>query len=322
MKKRSLIFAFVLTLFEFFSCTSQNKLPQKPQQYNWFSFQWYADSVSGRYYDKLAITLPVAIDNLKGNFITQFDLGSNSSHLYGNTIKNYFNSREDLLAMLDTAKKLGSGDDISYKNKNFVIKLSSQSITDIWFMDKYGEEIKKDSLYTKTDKLIGTIGANLTQNRVLIIDYPNKKMCVLDSMDNYWNTKATFIDCIVKNNRIHIPVTINGKTYRLLFDTGASIFPICTDHETWKEIADTTGGIDLLKANSWGEKVSYYGAAIKYDTYLGNQKLNKGMVYYNTNARLMEFNKQENIAGTTGNAWFAGNMVVIDFKNKKFGVVR
>lgn len=320
MKKRSLILVSIIAVF--FSCSSQKKLPKHPDKYNWFSFKWYADSVSGRYYDKLAIVLPVEINNLKGNFITQFDLGSNSTDLYGNSLKNYFNSREELLSLLDTSKKIGSGDDIHYKTKDFVIKLSDQRITDIWFMDKFGSEIPKDSLQSTSDKLIGTVGANFTKNKVLILDYPNKRMCVLDSMDTYWNTKASFIDCIVKRDRIHIPVTINGKIYRLLFDTGASIFPVSTDYDTWKEIADTTRGIDVLKANSWGEKVNFYGADIKYDTYLGTQKLNKGAVYYNTNKRLLDFNKQENITGTTGNAFFLNNIVVIDFKNKKFGVVR
>jgi hypothetical protein len=322
MKKASLIAAITLSLIVCYSCSSQKKLTKQPDTYPWFSFKWYADSVSGRYYDKLAITLPVAINELKGNFITQFDLGSNSTDLYGNSIKNYYNSREELLTMIDTAKKTGKGDDMAYKSKNFVIKFGNQNITDIWFSDKFGSDIHKDSLYTNTDKLVGTVGANFTKNKVLIIDYPNKKMCVLDSIDGYWSKKATFIDCIVKKNRIHIPVTINGKTYRLLFDTGASIFPISTDYETWKEIADSTQGFDMLKANSWGEKVSFYGAPIKHDTYLGNQKLNKGMVYYNNNKRLLEFNKQEAISGTTGNIWFANDIVVIDFKNKKFGVVK
>jgi hypothetical protein len=322
MRKRVLIPGFIISIAVFCSCSSTKKIPESPDKYSWFSFEWYADSVSGRYYDKLAIFLPVEIPHLKGNFITQFDLGSNSTDLYGNSLKNYFHSREELLSMLDTSNKSGSGDDINYKNKKLAIRFGDQRITDLWFRDKYGDEIHKDSLYSKTNKLIGTVGANFTKNKVLILDYPNKKMCLLDSIDNYWSEKASFIDCIVKKGRIHIPVTINGKIYRLLFDTGASIFPVSTDYETWKEIADTTQGIDILKGNSWGEKVSFYGASIKYDAYLGNQKLAKGTVYYNTNKRLLEFNRQEDITGTTGNSYFLNNIVIIDFKNKKFGVVK
>src|SRR5215216_2672995 len=101
MKKRSLIIGCFIAFSVFCSCSSQNKLPKDPDRYNWFSFKWYADSVSGRYFDKLALTLPVEINNLKGNFITQFDLGSNSTDLYGNCLKNYFDSREELLSMLD-----------------------------------------------------------------------------------------------------------------------------------------------------------------------------------------------------------------------------
>src|SRR5687768_1238882 len=126
--KKILPIALVFSLIVSLSCSSQNKLAQL-DKYNWFSFQWYADSVSGRYFDKLALMLPVGISNLKGKFIVQFDLGSNITDLYGNCLKNYFNSRQELLSLLDTSKKLGSGNDVHYRNKELVIKMNNYSIT-------------------------------------------------------------------------------------------------------------------------------------------------------------------------------------------------
>lgn len=130
MKKVSHIAGIALSLFVCYSCSSQKKISKQPDNYKWFSFKWYADSVSGRHYDKLAIMVPVAINDLKGNFITQFDLGSNVTELYGNSLRNYYNSREELLTMLDTANKIDQGHDIGYKTKNFTIHVGSQNITE------------------------------------------------------------------------------------------------------------------------------------------------------------------------------------------------
>ena len=46
---------------------------QKP---NWISYKWLGDSISGKYYDKLAIMVPVTFDNLPYKFQMQLDLGA------------------------------------------------------------------------------------------------------------------------------------------------------------------------------------------------------------------------------------------------------
>ncbi len=303
------------------SCGVEKKVMRQTSNYSWFPFHWHSGTVSGRYFDKLAITLPIGVNSLKGNFIAQFDLGSNASSVYGNPLKNYFQTEQDIISFIDTGRRAGSGVDLSYKTTGFNIKVGNSVISDLWYMPNFGTTISKDSLYSGKPKLVGTIGADFTRNKVLIIDYPNKKMCLLDTMDSFWASRASYVDCLVKNNRIHIPLKIEGWEYRLLFDTGASIFPVFTGHETWKSIADSTMNTDSLNISSWGEMVWVHGANIKGDAYLGTKKLSKGRAYYTTNKRLLEFNKQENISGTTGNAYFFNNIVIIDFKNKKFGIL-
>lgn len=46
------------------------------------------------------------------------------------------------------------------------------------------------------------------------------------------------------------------------------------------------------------------------------------MVWYNENPRLMQFNREENIDGQEGNTCFFGDMVVLDFRNSRFGIVK
>jgi hypothetical protein len=73
---------FVLT----FLLISATSFGQKP---DWIPFNWEGDSVSGKYFDKLAITIPVTLNNLPNKFKMQFDLGATVTVIYGNSIKPY-----------------------------------------------------------------------------------------------------------------------------------------------------------------------------------------------------------------------------------------
>ncbi|QIL41638.1 hypothetical protein G7074_21645 [Pedobacter sp. HDW13] len=319
---RQLISLILLTLMAFHA-TAQKRLKPDREAYHWFSFKWYSDSVSGKYFDKLAVLLPVKIDTIKANFVAQFDLGANETVLYGNDLKNYFPSQQYLYSLLDTSHKATSdGGLVSYPSKKITLHIGSYQTKDFFVFDKYGDGIPKDSLYTPSLKHIGTIGASFTKNKVLVMDFPNKRMCLLDSITRYWASKASFVDCRLKNGRIQLPFTINGQQHWMMFDTGASVFPLSTDKTFWETIVDAEAQPDTLKVNSWGEKVPYYGAVIKSDIYLGKYKLPKQKAWYNENKRLLDFNKGEGITGTTGNAYFFNHVIIIDFKNKRFGVVK
>ena len=314
----SIVCSFVCVI----SNAQKNKLVHKdaPQ---WFSFKWYGDSVSGRYFDKLAILLPVKIDNINANFMAQFDLGASETVLYGNTLKNYYPGRAFLYSLLDTLHP-GTSDAgvVIYPSKKIALHIGNYTTKDVLFFENYGDEVPKDSLFTSSEKHIGTIGADFTKNKVLIIDYPNHKMCLLDTMTKYWSSRAVFVNCKVKNNRIQLPLTINEQVHWIMFDTGASIFPLSTNKQFWESTVDPDAKVDTLKVNSWGEKVRYYGAPIRSAVYLGKFKLSPQKAWYTENQRLLDFNKGEGITGTTGNAYFFDNVVIIDFRNNRFGIVK
>ncbi|MEJ7658113.1 MAG: hypothetical protein WKG07_00050 [Hymenobacter sp.] len=66
----------------------------------------------------------------------------------------------------------------------------------------------------------------------------------------------------------------------------------------------------------------FYGAAMQHDAYLGEVKLPKSKAWFNRNPRLLEFNKSENVDALTGNTFFVNNIVVLDFRQSRFGVVK
>ncbi|WP_261511482.1 pepsin/retropepsin-like aspartic protease family protein [Chryseobacterium paludis] len=315
------LFIIILLTSILSGCSTSNKGITHTDNYSWFPFSWYSAKISGKTFDKVAMLVPVKVNDLNANFTVQFDLGSDATLIYGNTISSYYKENEMKNFILQDSKSTDDGGKIGYATKGLVYHFGKLSGDKLIYKDNYGDKIPRDSLFTKNPKHIGSLGADIFYNKVLIIDYPNKKMCLLDSLDNHWKNITTFVDVRSKNGRLHIPLTIDKKTYWFLFDTGASLFPINISKDLWNSLVDKSAKTDTILANSWGEKVKFYGRPIKEKVYLGKKKLESNYAWYNENKRLQEFNKTEQINGLTGNAFFVNDIVVLDFKNNKFGVV-
>lgn len=289
----------------------------------WFPFQWAGEKVDGKYYDKVAMCLPVQVQQLRGRFIAQFDLGSDATLLYEEALKNYFPSRQQLYALLDTTQR-GTNDvgNHNYATRGLPLRLGALVIPHPRLLAGQGEAVPPDSLYTASEKLVGTVGADFLTNKVLVIDFPGRRMAVLDSVDAAWRVRTAFVPARIRHNRFHIPLTINKRTYWALFDTGSSLFALNTDPATWRELVGRPVATDSLHANSWGQPVTFYGAPMRAGAYLGRTRLPRATAWYTRNARLRAFNQLEHVDAVAGNAFFWHSTVVLDFRHSRFGVVK
>lgn len=290
------------------------------QKLQWIPFNWVGDSVSGKYFDKLAITIPVTLDNLPHKFNMQLDLGATTTVIYGNSFKPYLDNYRELKNKIDTTLKFRIQSQTNYKFKNITLKLGDVNFGErnIGHFKDFGDDIPKDSINTKIEKHIGTIAPDLFENKILIIDYPNKRICVTTELPKQFS-KAQFRDYKIKQGRIKIPITINGKDEDVMFDTGSSLFALITTTEKANEISSKPI-TDSLKISSWGEYYMVYGQTIKSKIMFGQKQLNKAVVYFDNRQNNSNFYKEEEIWGITGNAYFLNNVVIIDYKNKRFGV--
>lgn len=304
------------------ACTVQRAALPAGSSYPWFPFTWSSAQIEGKKVDKLAMLVPVQLNDLQGHFITQFDLGSDATILYEKALRNYFPTRTQLYAAVDTTQRFVSDNgSTSHPTTGLPLRLGQITIPHPVLARNRGNVVPPDSLHTTSPKMIGTIGADFLKDKVLVIDYPHQRMCVLDSVDAYWRTHTNFVASRVRKNRIQIPFTVNQRTHWALFDTGASLFPLITDEQTWKSLVPSGRPTDTLRVNSWGEKVAFYGAPMQADVYLGSTKLPKGQAWFNRHQRLLDFNRAEQVDAITGNAFFFNSIIVLDFKQNRFGVV-
>ena len=190
---------------------------------------------------------------------------------------------------------------------------------DVDYFKNIGGKISQDSILSGTEKHIGTIGPDLFQNKILIVDYVGQRIGVCEDLPKQYQS-ATFQPFKSDDGRPKIPLQINGKAEDVMFDTGSSIFTLQT---TKKEALQTANPkiVDSLSVFSWEKKLKFYGVKINKPIKFGNMVLDGSVVYYDEQETFQDFYKFVKIWGLTGNAFFLKNTVIIDYKNKLFGVL-
>lgn len=285
-----------------------------------FDFVWKGDTISGRYIPNVAINIPVAIDDLPYKFDMQFDLGAVTTVFYGNSIEPYLRKHSKLRQKIDSTLTfhIQSQKNVMFKDIDLGLGKVKFKEVEIGLFSGFGDSLAIDSINTKTSKHIGTIASDLFQNKILIIDYPNKRICIAEKMPQKYR-KLNYQDFILEEGQIKIPFLINDKIEMLMFDTGSSLFSLITTKESAQQISDRIVS-DSLRITSWGEYYTVYGEKVKSSISFANKNLPSTLVYYFEQPIFDQFFKQENIWGVTGNAYFLKNRLIIDYKNKKIGI--
>ncbi len=286
-----------------------------PSDIAWIPFDWVRDSIPGRAVEKAYINVPVTIDGLPHEFTMQFDLGAVITMLYGNPAEPFLDKYPSLANKLDTTFRFRVD---GYRNPKFRgvnLRLGEVPFDgrDVGLYRDYGDEPAAGAMDSGEAVHIGTIAPDLFQDRVLIIDYPGQRLAAADSIPAEYRDAAFEDFRIDGGGRIYIPFDINGTKEELMFDTGTSIFTLLTSEENAREIGGE-GIVDSMSVPSWGSYLSVYGLKTVAPVTFGGRKMDDSVVYY------MEDMSWLDAWGITGNAYFLNNVVILDYRNRRFGV--
>lgn len=281
---------------------------------NWIPFYWVSDSFNHRYFEKTAMFVPATIDDLPFRFSFQFDLGSDLTMIYGRNA--------EAIGAASPAWQKKSGrlkSPLQFWNhnrsiKNITIHFGPVAATspDCLLKKNFGSTI--DITDPESPDPIGTIGADLFRNKCLLIDYPHERFAILDKVPDSLVAfmKPVSLD---KAGRVLLPILLNGKEHRVLFDNGSSLFPLLvTDDKI--NLFSPGDVVDSITIQSWGTMHTVVGRTLKDSFSLAGQSLKGQRVYvdYRKEARTDQFD------GIAGNALFWEKLVIIDFAGKRFGV--
>lgn len=309
-------YLIITILISLFACSTVKSFQKKPDSIKWIDFHWTETTISGKLYDKAAIEIPVMINNSKEMLSMQFDIGSQQSFIYGKSIS-HLQAKDSRLSEIDTIK---------YDKSNFDLKLNNVNVTSInnvLIANSLTYKASEGEIYDRNNTnehfIIGTIGADILQNKILIIDYPNNRLAILDSIPIGYKTE--FVQTTKTFGKINIPIEINGIQKSLLYDTGASIFEIATTPEGYRLLNENIKATNNIQVPSFGTMLDFKGAQSNTVVKVGNKIIKKPFVYFSEDENVVGFFKESEIFGLTGNSLFLENIVIIDYQKSLFGVV-
>lgn len=249
--------------------------------------------------DKNVLLLPIHFPGNMETYYLQFDTGSPYTQFYSDQIKKI----NEIEASNDRAKTLF-----------FIGKTEISS--DKFRIFKSEKEDKSDSV-----KIIGTIGADILEDRKTIINFKENKI-VLNLSNVPENFKDNLIDFKFKKRKIIIPGILKNEERKFLYDSGTSAYELLTYKEEWEILKSVNSKVKIEKARSWNDILTTYTTDCNQNIRFKNKEIPVKEITYvegfsNAQFSLMKFS---GMTGMLGNKIFLKNSLFIDCYDNKFGI--
>lgn len=271
--------------------------------------RWASSKFGDRIEPRAAVLLPVRFEGLDKTFYAQFDLGAKSTVFYGKT----------LAAAAARAPKLQP--DAKGKLAGplaFTVGEIQAAISDPKVRADIGDpNIAWDD--PESIDLIGTIGVDLLEDRVLTVDFKAMRLSVgVAAMPatSQWSPMT------LKSRWVLLDATLEGKPTKLLLDTGSSAFSLLIDKARWSEM--TTGqDAESFPVNSWGKKLMAHTAPTKARVVIGGLDTPLGDATYIEGTSVTQglMMRATGMGGMTGNRLFFDRILILDAPGGRYAVL-
>lgn len=252
-----------------------------------------------------ALLLPV---NLKGTdkiFHMQLDFGSPITIFYRTALRTIGTELTGQNLIDENTERI----DLGFQLKNMFVSSDNFKVID------YGDKVDLDN--PKTDNIIGTLGTDLLEKRVLELDFKNN----LCSFSEKRQTSG-FNEFEFKKRKILLPARIGNESLRFMYDSGTSGYELITSRGDWEKYRDVDGKITTAEGNSWGQALKIVSATADQIIRFGDAEFPLTKVTY-----IEGTSKIQNILmalsgmqGMIGNKLFLGHKIILDCGNEKFKV--
>lgn len=250
-----------------------------------------------------ALLLPVKLDGIADTFYMQLDLGSPSTVFYGNAIRSVLEQRRAGFAIGHGARQLGLGFSID----GLRIRSGSFGLLD------YGSKVEFGN--PAAANIIGTIGTDLLEKRILVLDFKRGTTAFLQEVP-----EAGFSGFKFTKRRVLIPARIAGRDGMFLYDSGSSGYALLTSKQEWDRLRTPGGAIKVDTGNSWGRALKVMTAPAAQTLALSNATLRLSEVtYVEGTSRMQEWlMRSSGMQGMLGNKLFLGHTLTLDAKRERF----
>lgn len=119
--------------------------------------------------------------------------------------------------------------------------------------------------------LHGTLGLDPLIGHTFVIDFPKRRLCLLERADLPENLsrEADWSPAEIRHGKLFLKIELNGKKLDgIFYDTGSSADTLIVDFSLWKESTGRSGAKDATSrthGQSWGRQLEFIGAPASGD---------------------------------------------------------
>ena len=317
---KTIILVFSLATNCFFQTAHSQGMPALPDNQlqlptNNFSipFTWLGDSVNGKWEPHAVLLLPVKLENCRKTFYMQFDLGHPYSVFYKNKLEAIGQKYPNVIELKD-----------SVKLTHFSFSVGKTTITAASIPVQQFDSTGINWANKKSKDIIGTIGSDLVDGKTVIIDYPNLQITVATSVPGKIKKKVSLTGFMYVMRSIILPAKINGEQTMLYFDSGSSMYELLTDKKTAEALALPNSKATQNRVRSWDRLLTANSLPSNASIEINGRSI---PIHQTTFMEGMSNSQVERmmkmgIGGMTGNKLFLPYKLILDTKNKKFGLLK
>jgi hypothetical protein len=283
----------------------------------WINFNWVSADMNGRRFEKTAMTVDVDLSLTGTKEIMQFDLGLGATIFYYSMLSDFI-SKETI--KLESGKAVINGQKTAFILDQINIKMGNEIFSKNGFGLLYDHPLDSNDVIYHEDLPIGSIGVDFCEDKVLIIDYPNCRFSIFDSLPGNY-AHVNFTSFRRNGHFIILPFEIQNKIEHFIFDTGSSLFSMAVDKDIWVKIPKK-GKPREFNISAWNSIYTAIENAADIDIKFDGASLNKYPIYYCSHLdKDRSYYRSIGVSGIVGNTYFLEKTVIIDFKELKIGTV-
>jgi len=248
--------------------------------------------------EKNVLLLPIHFSDDTTTYYMQFDTGSPSTVFYSKALNK--------IAQINVKNERAKA--VFYIGKT---KILSDKFQILNFGDDENQNLK----------IIGTIGADVLENRRTIINF-KENYIALNLSEEPVQFYRKLIDFKFKKRKIIVHGLLNGNEEKFLFDTGTSAYELLTNKDVWANLKLPNSKVTIEKSQSWDRILTSYTAKCNQNIAFGNKIVPLNNVAYvegfsQTQYSMMKFS---GMTGMLGNKIFLNNCLYLDGIGKKLGI--
>ena len=252
-----------------------------------------------------ALLLPVKVEGIADVFYMQLDTGAPNTVFYRTSLRSILEQRHAAFAIEGDKQQVDLGfsiDGLGIRSRQFEL------------LD-YGSKV--DFEQPGAANIIGTIGTDLLEKRILVLDFRRGDCAFLQDVP-----EAGFSGFQFKKRRVLMPARMGGQQRTFLYDSGSSGYALLTGRQEWERLRTPGGRLKVEKGNSWGRTLKVVTAPANQTLAISSATLPLAEVTYVEGTSKMQelLMRSSGMQGMIGNTLLLDRKLTLDAQRQRFKI--